>query len=152
MPSPIHTKQTETHAHCKQKDTYKPTHFVLLALGPGTSLCCLVLCSAELFSCKHTQKEHVFTFYYSQQCQNQPPPIVPGGPPVRRPCRLLDTGQNQLLCLERGPGSDLTLATANEKAALLRDRGERGLPSLSLHLYSPLNTGVRTPALPLQLH
>lgn len=56
MPTPTRTKQTETHAHRKQQDMYKPTHFVLLALGPGTSLCCLVLCNAELFSCKHTRK------------------------------------------------------------------------------------------------
>lgn len=60
MPTPTHTKQTETHAHGKQQDMYKPTHFVLLALGPGTSLCCLVLCRAELFSCKHTRKRTRF--------------------------------------------------------------------------------------------
>ncbi len=94
-PHPRTQKKTETHAHCKQKDMYKPTHFVLLALGPGSSLCGLVLCCVEFFSCKHTWNELVFTCYCSKQSQIH----VPGGPLVQRPCRLLDMGQNQLLCL-----------------------------------------------------
>lgn len=122
-PSPAHTKQTATHAHCKQKDMYKPTHFVLLALGPGSSLCCLVLCCVELFSCKHTWNEHVFTYYCSKQSQIQPPPTIPGGPLVQRPCwtwaRTSFSAWNT--AWYRGPGSDLPLATANENAALLRD-------------------------------
>jgi len=60
MPTPTQTKQTERHAHRKLHDMYKPTHLVLLALGPGTSLCCLVLCRAEVFSCKRTRKRTRF--------------------------------------------------------------------------------------------
>lgn len=138
MPTHTHTQSKQKHTHTVKSKT---------CINPLTSscwrwaqapLCAVWSCAAPSSSPANTPgKQHVFTYYYSQQSQIQPLPTVSGGPPVRRPCRLLDAGQNQLLCLEKqharkALGCDLTLATANENAALLRDSEEEGSVSILL--------------------
>lgn len=133
MPSPAHTKQTETHAHRKQKDTCINALTSSGRRWAQVPLCAVWSCAASSSSPANTPRMSTFSLTKVQNKAKfslRRPSLVALW--CRGPVGFWMWARTSFSAWNtawyRGPGSDLPLATANENAALLRDSEREGCP------------------------